>query len=83
MVLGLLGPRFLGNHVSIIRVLIRGFFLGLGSWVSDFWVQDFGSKILWAFGFLVQGVFLVLSFCVPDFWVLGSLGHRLLGPRFF
>ena len=57
--------------------------LGLGSWVSDFLVQDFGSKILWAFGFLVQGVFLVLSFCVPDFWVLGSLGHRLLGPRFF
>lgn len=57
--------------------------LGLGSWVSDFLVQDFGSKILWAFSFLVQGVFLVLNFCVPDFWVLGSLCHRLLGPRFF
>ena len=82
--MGLLGPRFLGHHVSIIRVLIRVFFfLGLGSWVSDFWVQDFGSKILWAFSFLVQGVFLVLSFCVPDFWVLGSLCHRLLGSRFF
>ena len=27
--------------------------------------------------------FLVLSFCVPDFWVLGSLGHRLLGPGSF
>ena len=51
--------------------------------MSDFWVQDFGSKILWAFSFLVQGVFLVLSFCVPDFWVLVSLCHRLLGPRFF
>ena len=49
----------------------------------SFLVQDFGSKILWAFSFLVQGVFLVLSFCVPDFWVLGSLGHRLLGPGSF
>ena len=25
-VLGLLGPRFLGHHVSIIRVLVRVFF---------------------------------------------------------
>ena len=81
--MGPLGPRFLGHHVSIVRVLLRVFFLGLGYWVSDFWVQDFGSKILWAFSFLVQGVFLVLSFCVPDFWVLGSLCRRLLGPRFF
>ena len=51
--------------------------------MSDFLVQDFGSKILWAFSFLVQGAFLVLNFCVPDFWLLGSLCHRLLGPRFF
>ena len=26
LVLGLLGPRFLGHHVSIIRVLVRVFF---------------------------------------------------------
>ena len=58
LVLGLLGPRFLGYHVSIIRVLVRVFFfLGLGSWVSDFLVQDFGSKILWAFSFLSKGFF--------------------------
>lgn len=26
LVLGLLGPRFLGHHVSIVRVLVRVFF---------------------------------------------------------
>ena len=40
--------------------------------MSDFLVQDFGSKILWAFGFLVQGVFFGLKFLCP----------RFLGPRF-